>query len=308
LPEIAIAIPTFKRPASLGRLLGALEKLETDARVLVLVADNDAETHAGYDFCRAICARYRWPLDPLVAEERGIAQARNALVKAALRYPDVRLLAMIDDDEWPSPNWLAELVRVQASTGADVVAGSILFEGAHEKSRWAAGFDGSCDIRRPTGPVAMLEGAGNLLVTRACLDKLGEPWFDPAFALSGGEDRDFFERVKAAGGRFAWADEAVARGALPERRMTLDWVLRRAYAIGNADMRIFLKYRHEASAWLAEGAKIASALLLTPLLAVLLAAVPHRAADALRRFFRNLGKLAALMGRRAAPYGASHGD
>lgn len=307
MPEIVVAIPTFKRPASLARLLGALEKLETDARLLVVVADNDGEAHAGYDFCRSICAHYRWPLDPVIAEERGIAQVRNTLVQRALGYPGAPFVAMLDDDEWPSPHWLNELLRVQAATGADVVEGSVLFESQSSQGGWAAGFDGMSDMRRPTGPAAMLEGAGNILISRSCLERLAAPWFDPAFALSGGEDRDFFERVKTSGGRFAWADEAIAFAAVPELRRTLDWVLRRAYGVGNAEMRIFLKYRHKTSAWLAECAKIVSALIVLPLLAVVFAAVPHRAADVLRRFFRNAGKLAALMGRRYNAYGVTHG-
>ena len=308
MPEIVVAIPTFRRPASLARLLGALEKLETEARVLVVVADNDAEGRVGYDFCRSICARYRWPLDPIIAEERGIAQVRNVLVQRALSYPEARFVAMLDDDEWPSPQWLDELLRVQAETGAEVVEGSVLFETSRAQGHWTSGFDGVRDMRRPTGATQTLEGAGNLLVARSCLERLGTPWFDPAFALSGGEDRDFFERVKAAGGKFAWADEAVAHGHVPERRMTLEWVLRRAYGIGNTEMHIFLKHRPHASARLAECAKIASALLLSPLLAIVLAAVPHRAADALRRFFRNAGKLTALMGMRTNPYAVPHGD
>ena len=305
MPEIVVAIPTFKRPASLARLLGAIERLETDKRVVVVVADNDAQDHLGYEFCRSICARYRFPLDPVIAEERGIAQVRNALVARALGYPEARAVAMIDDDEWPAPRWLEELVRVQAATGAQVVGGSVLFE-RRGQNGWA--FDGAADMRRPTGRVAMLEGAGNLLITRGCLEKLASPWFDPAFALSGGEDRDFFERVKAAGGGFAWADEAVAHAAVPERRMALEWVLRRAYGIGNAEMRVFLKYRHKAPARLAEWAKIASALVVSPLIALAFAAAPHRAADALRRFCRNAGKLAALMGVTSNPYAVTHGD
>lgn len=305
MPEIVVAIPTFKRPAGLARLLGALENLETDKRVVVVVADNDAEGHAGYDFCRSICARYRWPLDPVIAEERGIAQVRNTLVARALGYPEAGAVAMIDDDEWPSPQWLNELMRVAAATGADVVEGSVLFERARARG-WA--FDGASDMRRPTGRIAMLEGAGNLLIARGCLAKLERPWFDPAFALSGGEDRDFFERVKAAGGSFAWADEAVAFAAVPDRRMGLDWVMRRAYGIGNAEMRIFLKHRHEAWARLAEVAKIASALALSPLMALAFAARPQRSADALRRFCRNAGKLAALMGLHYNAYAVTHGD
>jgi succinoglycan biosynthesis protein ExoM len=308
LPEIVVAIPTFRRPANLARLLAALEKLETSARVIVVVADNDAEGHAGYDLCRSLCAQYRWPLDPVIAEERGIAQVRNVLVARALSYPDAEFVAMLDDDEWPSPQWLAELLRVQTVTGADVVEGSILFESGTEAQNWASGFDGLSSIRRPTGPIDMLEGAGNILVTRSCLSNLTAPWFDPAFALSGGEDRDFFERVKAAGGCFAWADEALAHTTVPDLRMSLDWVLRRAYGIGNTEMRIFLKHRPCRAARLAEYAKIASALLLSPLLALILVAAPNRAADALRRFCRNAGKLAALLGLRYNAYAVTHGE
>lgn len=305
MPEIVVAIPTFKRPASLARLLGALEQLQTSVNVVVVVADNDSKEHEGYDLCRSLCAKYRWPLDPVIAEVRGIAQVRNALVARALSYPNAAFVAMLDDDEWTSPQWLDELLRVQAATGAEVVEGSILFEGGE---RFGKEFDGVSDMRRPTGPTTMLEGAGNILITRACLEKLASPWFDPAFALTGGEDRDFFERVRASGGSFAWADEALAYTLVPERRQSLDWVLKRAYGIGNAEMRIFLKYRPNLKARFAEGLKIASALLLTPLMALILAAVPNRAADALRRFCRNAGKLSALFGVRYNAYAVTHGD
>jgi succinoglycan biosynthesis protein ExoM len=306
LPEIVVAIPTYRRPAELSRLLQALEKIETSARVIVVVADNDAEKHEGYDLCRSLCAQYRWPLDPIMAEERGIAQVRNALVERALSYPDAAFVAMLDDDEWPSPQWLDELLRLQAETHADVVEGSILFES--DGANWAEGFDGLSSMRRPSGPIAMLEGAGNILLTRRCLESLAAPWFDPAFALTGGEDRDFFERVKAAGGRFAWSDEALARTRVPELRQNLEWVLRRAYGIGNTEMRIFLKYRHGIVARLAEYAKIVTALLLSPFLALILAAAPNRAADALRRFFRNAGKLSAVLGLRYNAYALPHGE
>jgi hypothetical protein len=303
LAEIVVAVPTFKRPAALTRLLAALEKLDTDDTVIVVVADNDAETHAGYDLCCSLAAHYRWPLDPVIAESRGIAQVRNVLVERALAYPDAAFVAMIDDDEWPSREWLGALLTVQRETGADVVEGSILFEGGGQE-----GFDGVSDMRRPTGPIAMLEGAGNILITRACLEKLSAPWFDPAFAFSGGEDRDFFARVKAAGGCFAWADEGLAYTKVPERRQSLVWLLCRAYGIGNSEMRIFLKYSPSVAERLSEVAKVAAALAVMPFAGVVLALSPRRAADAWRRFFRNAGKLAAVLGVRYEPYAVPHVD
>lgn len=305
MAEIVVAIPTFKRPKALARLLAALEKLDTLDKLIVVVADNDAAGLDGYNLCRSLCDHYRWPLDPIIAEDRGIAQVRNVLVSRALSYPSAQFVAMIDDDEWPSPEWLRELVRVQTETGADVVEGSILFEGA---SGHAASFDGVSDMRRPTGPVPMLEGAGNILMTRACLENLAAPWFDPDFAFTGGEDRDFFARMKASGGRFAWADEGLAYTEVPVRRQSLLWLFRRAYGIGNSEMHIFLKYHPTLAAQTLEYAKVATALLAAPLAGLMLALAPVRAAEAWRRFFRNAGKLTALIGVRTEPYAVPHAD
>ena len=47
-----------------------------------------------------------------VEGRRGIPQARNAAVAVALERAD--FVAFIDDDEVPSPLWLAELLRLRA--------------------------------------------------------------------------------------------------------------------------------------------------------------------------------------------------
>ena len=305
MPRVTIAIPTFRRPRGLARLLDALEALQTKAEVRVLVADNDAEGREGLALCQARRAQYRWPLTAVMAPERGIAQARNMLVENALLDSDMEFVAMLDDDEWPAPHWLDALLAEQAKTGADALQGSILFDVDDD---WAQSFDGICDIRHRSGPVQMLQGAGNLLLTRAALTRLARPWFDPAFALTGGEDHDFFVRLKYAGMRFAWSDEAVATSAVPQARRSLGWALSRAYSIGNSDMRVFLKHERGLGARLREGARTAAALLLSPLLFVILAFSANRRADALRRLFRAFGKTAALFGRQHHAYAASHGD
>ncbi|HEY0105182.1 MAG TPA: hypothetical protein VGB91_03800, partial [Rhizomicrobium sp.] len=137
---------------------------------------------------------------------------------------------------------------------------------------------------------------------------LARPWFDPAFALSGGEDRDFFVRLKRGGARLAWCDEAAAFGAVPQQRMSLRWALSRAYGIGNSDMRVFLKYAPGPAARLRECAKTLAALALSPLLIAMLAFHAQRRAAALNRMARALGKAAALFGRPYDAYSAIHGD
>lgn len=309
MPEVTVAIPTFRRRRGLARLLDALAKLETAVSVRVLVADNDARDHDGLDLCEAMRAKgYRWPLHAVIAPERGIAQVRNTLVENALAEPDMQFLAMLDDDEWPEPHWLDALLAEQARTGADVVQGSILFAFEDKPQAWARTFDGMSDIRHASGPIDMLQGAGNLLIARAALGRLARPWFDPAFALTGGEDRDFFMRLKAAGGCFAWSDEGLAHTFVPASRSSLKWALARAYSIGNSDMRVFLKYGPSLPSRAREAAKIAGALLLSPLLLVILVFDTNRRAEALRRMFRAAGKVAALFGRQYNAYYVIHGE
>ncbi|HEU4550567.1 MAG TPA: glycosyltransferase, partial [Rhizomicrobium sp.] len=165
---VAVCIPTFKRPKSLKRLLDAIAALRTDAHLSVLVADNDAEAHAGFDLAAGTAGQYRWPLSAAVVEKRGIAQVRNNLVARALASGS-RFIVMIDDDEWPDPEWIAQFLSCADATGADVLQGSILFGRAD-------GADGHRDIRRPTGPIGMLQGAGNLLIRRHVLEEMDQPW------------------------------------------------------------------------------------------------------------------------------------
>ena len=297
--RVVVCIPTYKRPKSLGRLLDTIAALQTDAQLSVLVADNDAEGHAGFDLCNSI-KNYRWPLTAVIAHRRGIAQVRNTLIENALKS-DAQFIAMIDDDEWPEPQWISEFLKTAHDTRADVLQGSILF-GLGDAA------DGHGDIRRATGPIAMLQGAGNILIARAVLEEMTAPWFDPQFALTGGEDQDFFVRLARAGKRFAWSDEARARGDVPETRANLGWLLRRAYSVGNSDMRVLLKHRPGVPKLAAELAKILASLLLSPIAAAILAPSPNRKARALQKLFRAAGKLSAMCGRRYNEYAVVHGE
>jgi glycosyltransferase involved in cell wall biosynthesis len=300
MPEtVIICIPTFRRPKMLRRLLDAIAALETGAQVSVLVADNDAEGHAGLDLCNSM-TNYRWPLTAVIAPKRGIAQVRNTLIEQALRG-DARYIAMIDDDEWPQADWMEQFLKAARQTKADVLQGSILFG----KDNAA---DGHGDIRRATGPIAMLQGAGNILIARAVLEEMAAPWFDPEFALTGGEDQDFFIRLKRAGKSFAWSDEARAHGDVPDTRAGLGWLLRRAYSVGNSDMRVLLKHGPGPALLVAETFKIAAGLLLSPFAAVILAASPNRRAVPLQKFFRAAGKLSAMFGARYNEYAVVHGE
>ena len=299
--RVLIAIPTCKRPKSLARLLDAIAALRTSADISVLVVDNDAEARQGFRLCRHLAPDYRWPLKAVIEPQRGIAAARNRLVSEALRS-EAHFIAMIDDDEWPGPNWIAHFLETQKQTGADILQGSILFV------RDRAGSRAVPDICHATGLVDMLQGAGNLLIRRQVLEQTSTPWFDPAFGLTGGEDLDFFVRLKRAGYRFGWANEAVVFGRETALRRGLGWTVRRAYSNGNSDMRVLLKHRQGILPLVRESLKIIGALLLSLPLALILGFSPNHRSRPLVMFMRAVGKLTAMIGLRYNEYALVHGE
>lgn len=299
--RVVITIPTCRRPESLARLLSAIAALDTDAEISVLVADNDARSHQGFDLCERLAASYRWPLRAVIEPVRGIAPVRNRLVSEALKS-DAQFIAMIDDDEWPVPGWIARFLETQKQTGADVLQGSILFVAEADAAKPIF------DMRHPTGPADMLEGAGNLLIRRQIIEQMTAPWFDPAFALTGGEDLEFFTRLKREGYRLGWADEAQAFGEVAPQRHALRWRMKRAYSNGNSDMRVLLKYRRGFAPVVLESLKIASALLLSLPLALILGLSPNHRHAPLVTFSRAAGKLTAMLGMRYNEYASVHGE
>ena len=268
--DVTIAIATFRRPKGLERLLIAIADLETNARVRVVVAENDAERREGIAVVEQSQAAYRWPMEAHLVEQRGIAQARNALVAHAGSFD---YLAMLDDDEWPEPAWLDAFLRVARETRADALHGAVVPEFGIARGRWARRCYGFAPLRGRTGSVAMIHGSSNILLRRSAFDLIPAPYFDPGFALSGGEDKDFFTRLKIAGACFAWADEAVVHAEMPLTRSNARWAIQRAFRVGNSDMRVFIKQTRGLDAKLIESVKIATALALSPPLALLAAPI-----------------------------------
>src|SRR5262249_30352724 len=159
-----------------------------------------------------------FPLESFVVPERGIAQVRNALIARALERPEMMLLAMPDDDGAVDPDWLEQLLKVQRQTDADVVAGAVVPAFEEPPPEWVTNAPGFRALRGATGPIDTIDGTGNTLFTRAVLARTGFPFFNPDYALTGGEDRELFTRMKRAGAHFAWCDEAIVRETMPPSR------------------------------------------------------------------------------------------
>ena len=235
-----IAIPTFRRPQQLRHLLQAVARLDGLEDVSLLVADNDAGGE-GAAVAAAMAKDFPIPVGVIRVPEPGLCHVRNAIVAHALADPEMQHLAMIDDDEWPEPQWLAALLAVQQRTGAAVVGGPVIPVFPDGAPDWAEQTLVFRSEQRPEGPADMLYASNNLLVTRAALEALGAPWFDPAFNRSGGEDLDFLTRLKALGFGFGWAPAARVSEWVGAERARKAWVLRRMWRIGVTDTKVARK-------------------------------------------------------------------
>jgi succinoglycan biosynthesis protein ExoM len=215
LEQLTICICTFRRPGLLRRLLQALaaQRPVPGLCVSVVVVDNDesrsAEAVVEQHGENALDVRYLW--EP----RRNIALARNAAVRSARSA----LIAFLDDDEWPSPDWLAHLYHVLVTLPCDGVLGPVVPEYPPGAPRWLRRSAVFRRRRLATGSTVTLRDArtGNVLLRRAGSAEDDE-WFDGAYGRTGGEDSDFFRRQFANGRVFVWCDEAVVFETVgPER-------------------------------------------------------------------------------------------
>lgn len=294
--KILIGVPSYRRPELLSLLLSSLEAQQylDEVSVRVFVADNDPDDHEGADLCSTLAHTYCWPLTACIVDQPGISSVRNAILTEAL-VSDVDFVAMIDDDERAEPQWLAQLLEVQEKTGADIVGGPVMFE-FEEAPSLSIVQSGAFSWRiHNAGPIRCLDATGNILISTSALRRANCPAFDTGFGLTGGEDKEFFQRLLAAGLRFAWSDRAVAIETVPVSRANKAWILRRAYRIGNSDARI--AWLHEGGKGFAkEAIKVAGVVGLSPFFAVLLLFRSTRL-WLLRKWWRTFGKIAAGAGQ-----------
>lgn len=230
MADVAIIVPTLRRPGSLERALRSLfvQTGVGDRVSEIVVVDNDpfGSAASGVETLRDIAP---WPLIYVHAPRPGVATARNAGL-AATRAP---LIAFLDDDEAASPRWLSALLKAREATGADAVFGPITGR-APTAAPWLKpylerffGREGPEGVRLIDAPY----GCGNSLMLR--LTALpGHAPFDEATDQAGGEDDALFAALQARGGRFGWAPDAIVEEFAPAHRATLGYALARAFAYG----------------------------------------------------------------------------
>ena len=300
--DVAVIVPTLRRPESLERALRSLF-LQTgvaDRVASIVVVDNDPLGSAE-SLVEVLRGFSPWPLIYRHAPTPGVATARNAGL-AATHAP---LIAFLDDDEAAASGWLLALLKAQAETGADVVFGPITGR-TPEAEAWLTPylerFFGREGPAR-NGLIAAPYGCGNSLLIRATALPGAAP-FNVAADHAGGEDDALFAALAARGGRFGWAADAWVEEFAPAHRATLKYALARAFAYGQGPSQTAAAAKDwpGVARWMLIGA--AQAVVWGIAAAALTLTARPRRAEMYDRLARGLGKV--LWTRRFEPhfYGA----
>ena len=306
-PLVAVCVITFQRPTGLRRLILSLAALDLDtvsARLELNIVDNDAARSAE-PVCTELAAVVPFPINYAVEPRRGIPIARNRSV--ALMAPQADFAAFVDDDETMPPDWLTRLLRVQRIYGADVVAGPVLPKFFTPPPAWAVAGRFFELTRHRTGARLDRAYTNNTLVRAAVLHRM-DHLFDERLVYTGGSDTELFRRVHQHGYSIIWADDALVYDWVPATRVTVRWVLQRAFRFG------VMTPRHEQciNPGLRSTARIAAIGCYRVLKGALLL-VPsgffarHCVVTSLRHICYGAGMLAGCLGLRYDEYRRTHG-
>jgi glycosyltransferase involved in cell wall biosynthesis len=228
--HISVCICTYRRGELLRQLLERLRGQRTDGlfSYSIVVSDNDCLQSAKELVSQFTTASSTPAVVYCVEPMQNIALARNR----ALKHAEGNFIAFIDDDEFPSEEWLWNLFATFSVYGAAGVLGPVRPYFLHQPPGWVV--KGKfCE--RPTYRTGHVidwrqSRTGNVLFKKEILNGL-KGAFRPQFA-SGGEDVDFFERMARKGYVFVWCNEADVFEVVPQARCSRMYFLRRALLRG----------------------------------------------------------------------------
>lgn len=218
--RVCVAVCTCDRHEQLRGTLQSLAVQNTGTRFRVFVVDN------GRIVARPVVEAFECMLD-IVHErvrEPGLSAVRNRALHLA-RESGTDFLASIDDDECADKDWLAAHLATAVRTGADIQIGPIEPVFLERPAGWIA--TGGFFVEECESPTT-----ANLFLRLACLPPSEEEWFQPDYAMTGGEDHEFLSRLVRNGARYGVAFAARVYDIVPAERATLRFILRRGLRDG----------------------------------------------------------------------------
>lgn len=269
--EISVIICTYNRDRYLYRTLeSAVQNAVQACRYEIIVIDNNSTDHTVAEYKR-FCEDYpdvtcRYFLET----QQGLSYARNRGVSESKG----EILLFIDDDAFMRKGYLNGLILdMEMYPDASAFGGKItpLYEN-HIIPKWMSKWttiwvsaidkgDRVCLFHGTSYPIG-----ANMGFRREVIPKEG---FNTSLGrcgdnLMGGEEKDLFRRIKAAGHKIFYFPDLEVRHVIPEKRTTYEYIRNLALGIGRSERvrTLGLSRLSYARRLLAEGVKWGASLLL----------------------------------------------
>ncbi len=304
---IFIGLSTHMRPKMLEETLKSLGKLliPDEAELMLLVTDND-----GNESARKVFEKYA-PSIPFTSyylcnQHVGTVHQRNLIISEALKK-NATHVAMIDDDETASPEWMVKMLQIMEKYDADVVDGAVerILPSGTPKWMIKGGFYEWHSFK--TGSIRRAASGANCLYKVRLIKEMGLR-FHPAFNLTGGSDTFFFTQSSKGGAKIVWYDERLVKEYLPKSRVNVRWLRMRSFRRTNSK---FLRKRLEMGyfrASLIYSFNGIFQLFSGALIFILLAPFgPIMRVQGQRVFMKGLGTFNGILGRSYQEYSDIHG-
>ena len=230
---VSLCVCTFRRP-QLALTLGSLAELQTVEGMTfeIVIADNDL-TQSAAPIAKSFAATAPWPVVYVHAPSENISLARNACLEAA----SGRYLAFIDDDETAAPDWIVELMSVMQRENAAAVLGPVQAVYEETAPAWMQG-----NAVHSTFPVFVKGQIETGYTCNVLLDRGSEAVdrlrFNLASGKTGGEDTEYFTRLRKAGGTIGYAPAAWVHEPVPASRASMSWLAKRRFRMGQTHGRL----------------------------------------------------------------------
>lgn len=239
--RITIAISTYNRPDGLKRLIVELSKLlvpqEVDLRVVI--SDNSISANAE-SLVLKMAEHHLLSLIYHHVPERGIIYPRNMGLNDALENNSDYIM-FIDDDEVPGRSWVKYLYEEIIETRAAVVSGGVVPSFQNTPSWWIEKGKIFEVMNYPEKVPIKYAHTSNSIVDLEVVRSLNLT-FDDNYNLSGGEDTDFFKKIRDAGFSMYFTSKALVVEEIVSARVKPTWILKRWFRTGNTDALIQYRF------------------------------------------------------------------
>ncbi len=243
--RLSLIVATYNRSASLIRALESVAEQDAPTSEWeCIVVNNNSTDDTQERFTEFVAAHPDVNVRMVTELRQGLSFARNR----GIRESEAEYIAIIDDDERISPNFITSYISLFDNTpDAAAAGGPIVAEYPSGRPRWMSHF-----TERPVAntmyfgdkvrefPDGRIPGGGNMAMRRSAVRRYGV--FDTSLgyvgeSLVGGEESDLFERLRIAEAKYYYVPTAVMYHIIPTEKLTAEYLKRLSYNIGVSQLR-----------------------------------------------------------------------